>query len=155
MTKLLISTCLLNIKTQWDEDCKNIEKLRDWVREGKAIFCCPEQLGGLSTPRIPCEIECGKTAKDILDGNGKVLGKDGADYTKQFVKGARYILDICKDFGVEYAVLKAKSPSCGDKQIFDGTFLGKKIEGKGILAQLLSENGIKIYNETDFPEDLV
>lgn len=155
MPKILISTCLLNIKTQWDEDCKNDEKLRKLVREGKAIFICPEQLGGLPTPRDACEIEHGKSAKDVLLGNAKIKTKDGGDRTKEIVKGIEYVLKMCKDFGVKYAILKSKSPTCGSQQTFDGTFSGTKILGKGVLAELLSQNGIVVYDETNYPSELV
>ncbi|MFZ2664030.1 MAG: DUF523 domain-containing protein [Patescibacteria group bacterium] len=155
MPKIFISTCLLNIKTQWDGDCKNYPELRELVKQGKAIFACPEQLGGLPTPRYPCEIEHTKTAKNVLTGTGKVMSKEGIDTTKEFVQGAKYVLGICKDFGIEYAILKAKSPSCGAQQTYDGTFTGVKIPGKGILAELLEQNGIKVYDETNFPKSLL
>lgn len=155
MPKILISTCLLNIKTQWDEDCKNYVELRKLVREGKAIFACPEQLGGLTTPRNPCEIEHGKTAKDVLRGNGKVISKENEDKTKEFVKGAEHVLKMCEDFGIKYAILKAKSPSCGAQQTYDGTFTGTKIAGRGVLAELLSQNGIIVYDETNYPKELL
>lgn len=86
------------------------------VKSGKAVFMCPEQLGGLPTPREPSEIEKGKTAKDVLEGKGKVLTKQGSDVTEQYVTGARRVLKFCQEMGIGIAVLKARSPSCGSQQ---------------------------------------
>ena len=155
MPKILISSCLLNIKTQWDEDCKDYEEFKCLVRRGKAIFGCPEQLGGLPTPRPPCEIEHGKTAKDVLLGKGKVTSNKDKDTSREFIKGAKYVTEICAAYRIKYAILKAKSPSCGSQKTYDGTFTGRKIAGKGILAELLEENGIKVYNEHNFPKSLL
>lgn len=149
--KILISTCLLGVNTQWDEDCKRIDGLIGLVESGKAVFLCPEQLGGLPTPREPAEIEKGKTAEDVLEGEGKVLTKSGKDVTKQFVLGAQRILAFCQEIGIETAILFAGSPSCGSKQTYDGTFSGTKRPGRGITAELLEQNGIKVYNEDNFP----
>ena len=153
--KVLISSCLLGIHTQWDEDCKRVAELIKLVRFGKAIFMCPEQLGGLSTPREAAEIEHGKTAKDVLVGKGKVLTKTGKDVTKEFVAGAKRVLKFCQEIEIKIAILKAKSPSCGSQRTYDGTFTGKKISGKGIVAELLSQNGIKVYNENNFPRKVL
>lgn len=151
---ILISTCLLNIPTQWDEDCKDYEQLKNLVKEGKAIFFCPEQGGGLPTPRIPSEIENGKTAKDVLNGEGKVLAKSGEDVTEQFIKSAQMALQICRQFDIKVAILKEKSPSCGSTIAYDGTFTKNKIPGTGVTAELLKQNGIKVYNEENYPKDL-
>jgi uncharacterized protein YbbK (DUF523 family) len=146
----LISPCLIGIRTRWDEDCEEIEELIDLVRSGQAVFLCPEQLGGLTTPRVPAEIERGKTAKDVLNGDAKVLAKTGNDVTDQFVVGAQRILEFCQRFGVETAVLKSGSPSCGSIQTYDGSYTDTKIAGRGITAELLEMNGIKVYNEVNF-----
>ncbi len=149
--KILISSCLLGINTQWDEDCKRIDELVRLVKSGKAIFMCPEQLGGLPTPREPSEIEPGKTAKDVINEKGRVLSKQGNDVTKQFLMGAKRVLWFCQEMGIEVAILKEKSPSCGSQKTYDGTFIGTKIIGKGVTAELLSQNGIKVYDEENFP----
>ena len=100
----------MGINTQWDEDCKRIRQLVKLVNSGKAVFMCPEQLGGLPTPREPSEIEPGKTAKNVLKGNGRVLIKTGEDVTRQFITGAQRVLKFCQQLGVKIAILKAKSP---------------------------------------------
>lgn len=148
--KILTSPCLIGIRTRWNEDCEEIEELINLVKSGQAVFLCPEQLGGLTTPREPAEIERGKTAKDVLDAEAKVLTKTGKDVTKQFVVGAHRILEFCQRMGVEVAILKSDSPSCGSKQTYDGSFTDTKIAGKGTTAELLEQNGIKVYNENNF-----
>jgi uncharacterized protein YbbK (DUF523 family) len=150
LMKILISPCLIGIRTRWDEGCEEIEELINLVKSGQAVFLCPEQLGGLTTPREPDEIERGKTAKDVLNGEAKVLTKTGKDVTEQFVVGAHRILEFCQRMGVEVAILKSDSPSCGSKQTYDGSFTDTKIAGKGITAELLEQNGIKVYNEKNF-----
>ncbi|MBW2490519.1 MAG: DUF523 domain-containing protein, partial [Deltaproteobacteria bacterium] len=79
--KIVISPCLIGIRTRWDESCDEIEELINLVKSGQAVFMCPEQLGGMTTPREPCEIEPGKTAADILNGDAKVLTISGKDVT--------------------------------------------------------------------------
>ncbi len=113
---------------------------------------CPEQLGGLSTPREPAEIEQQKTAKDVLSRKGKVLTKTGKDVTKRFVVGANRVLRFCQDMGIKTAILKARSPSCGSMKTYDGTFSKTLKSGKGITAELLTQNGINVYNEENFSD---
>ena len=148
--KILISPCLIGIRTRWDESCDEIEELINLVKSGQAVFLCPEQLGGLTTPREPAETESGNTAKDVLQGDAKVLTITGKDVTKQFVVGAQRISKFCQEMGVEMAILKSDSPSCGSKQTYDGSFTDTKIAGKGITAELLEQKGIKVYNEKNF-----
>lgn len=148
--KILVSPCLVGIRTRWDEDREEIEGLISLVKSGQAVFMCPEQIGGLTTPREPSEIEPGKTAKDVLNGDARVLTPTGQDVTKQFVVGAQRILEFCQRMGIEEAVLKAGSPSCGSQRTYDGTFSETTIVGKGITGELLDQNGIKVYNEKNF-----
>ena len=108
------------------------------AKEGKAILICPEQLGGLTTPRKPSEIN-----KD------KVINEIGEDVTLNFEKGAKEVLKIAKIYNVNKAILKEGSPSCGVNKIYDGTFSGNKINGMGICASLLKENNIKVISSED------
>jgi len=110
----------------------------DLVKAGKAIPVCPEQLGGLPTPRDGAE----------LTGN-TVFTKNGKDVTVEFVKGAEEGFKIAKLCGCEEAILKAKPPSCGCGQIYDGTFSNKLIAGDGLFTKLLKQNGIKVVTEKD------
>ena len=102
------------------------------------IPICPEQLGGLSTPREPSEQR----------GN-KVITKSGKDVTENFVKGAKEVLKLARLFGIKEAILKQRSPSCGYGQIYDGTFSGTVIKGDGVTTALLKINGIKVISEED------
>ena len=148
--KILLSPCLIGIRTRWDESCEEIEELIELVKSGQAVFLCPEQLGGLTTPREPAEIERGRTARDVLNGEAKVLTITGKDVTEQYVAGARGTLKFCQEMGVEIAILKSDSPSCGSQQTYDGSFTDTIIPGKGITGELLEQNGIKVYNEKNF-----
>jgi uncharacterized protein YbbK (DUF523 family) len=148
--KILISPCLIGIRTRWDESCEEIEELINLVKSGQAVFLCPEQLGGLTTPREPAETEIGKTAKDVLKGEAKVLTRTEKDVTEHFVIGAHRILRFCQEMGVEVAILKSDSPACGSKRTYDGSFTGTRIAGKGITAELLEQNGIKVCNQKNF-----
>jgi uncharacterized protein YbbK (DUF523 family) len=148
--KIVISPCLIGIETRWNDSCEEIEELINLVKSGQAVFMCAEQIGGLSTPREHSEIEPGKTAAEVLNGEAKVISINGKDVTDQFVVGAQRILKFCQEMGIETAILKSCSPSCGSERTFDGTFTETIIPGKGITAELLEQNGIKVYNEKNF-----
>jgi uncharacterized protein YbbK (DUF523 family) len=152
---ILVSACLLGINTKYSGGSNNNAKLLELLRDPShtLIPVCPEQLGGLSTPREPAEIQSGM-AKDVLLGRAKVLNKQGADVTEQFVNGARETLEIARLYSCKAAILKAKSPSCGSGIVYDGTFEGKLKEGNGITVQLLLDNGIEVMDEENFEERL-
>lgn len=152
--KILVSSCLVGINTRWDGGTTRNDGIVELVKSGKAVFLCPEQLGGLSTPREPAEIEAGKTAADVLSGEAKVLAKSGKDVTGEFVSGARRILAFCREMGIKTVILKAQSPSCGSQQTYDGTFSETLRPGRGITAELLAQNGIAIYHEENYPAQL-
>ena len=132
----IVSACLAGIKCKRDGEAKPCKKVIELVKQGKAIPICPEQLGGLTTPRSPAEQK-----------NNKVFTKDGEDVTAQFEKGANAVLQIAKSFNCKEAILKSKSPSCGSGKIYDGTFSGKLIDGDGITTKLLKKNNIKTFTE--------
>ena len=108
------------------------------AKDHTLIPVCPEQLGGLATPRNPAEI-CG----------GKVISNAGKDVTTEYTKGAQTALYIAKTAGADIAVLKANSPSCGKGIIYDGTFTGSKTAGDGVTAKLFSESGIRVFTENE------
>ena len=139
----IISACLAGVNCRYDGGNNFSSEIVKLVKDGKAILVCPEQLGGLTTPRLPCEI--------IIDekGNKKVISIEGKDYTKEFLKGAEETLKIAKTVEVKKAILKARSPSCGKGYVYDGTFKKKLVSGNGITADLLEKNGIKVYTEED------
>lgn len=112
--------------------------------KGKNIIpICPEQLGGLTTPRLPAEIKDGNGEK-VLDGLARVINKEGLDVTDNFLKGAYESLKIAEVLGAKKAILKERSPSCGVKQIYDGNFKGNLIKASGITAALLKSRGIEV-----------
>ncbi len=137
---ILVSACLVGLNCKYNGENNFNKEIFDMVKKGEAIFVCPEQLGGLSTPRVPAEIK-------YINGKRCVITKDGKDVTNEYEKGALETLNLMKKLGITKAILKANSPSCGCGMIYDGTFTGKKIIGNGITTQLLLDNGIEVINE--------
>jgi len=119
------------------DNCK-CEKLTELGKDNVLIPVCPEQLGGLPTPRMP-----GERVGD------KVLACDGSDVTEQYARGAKFALGIAKENNVEHCILKANSPSCGKGVIYDGTFSGNKIAGNGVTTELLLNNGFEVITENE------
>lgn len=148
---MIVSACLAGCKCRYDGGHQADPRILELVEKGLAIPVCPEQMGGLSTPRSPCEIPDG-TGADVIQGKARVLTKDGRDVTEQFVQGAQETLRICHLAGATKAILKANSPSCGSGMIYDGTFSGRKKEGDGVTAALLRENGIQVLSEEEYDE---
>lgn len=144
----LISACLCGVNCKYNGLNNLNDKCLELLRKGEALLVCPEQLGGLNTPRIPSEIL--GNVKDIIELNkGKVINKEGKDVTKEFLKGAKEALKIAKEANIKRAILKEGSPSCGSNFVYDGSFTGNKIKGKGITAYLLEKEGIEIISEKD------
>jgi uncharacterized protein YbbK (DUF523 family) len=138
---ILVSACLCGTNCKYSGGNNLNSEVLQLLAEGKAIPVCPEQLGGLTTPRPTAEIS-GGTGADVLEGRAEVLTSSGADVTDNFTRGAREALSIAKAAGAREAILKAKSPSCGCGLIYDGTFSGRLVEGNGVTAELLIRNGI-------------
>lgn len=145
MAKKLASACLLGEKCRYDGESKPNEEVISLSKKEELIPVCPEQLGGLPTPRSPSE-SVGGDGNDVLEGKAKVVSKDGRDVTDHFVKGAYATLEIAKRENATEAYLKSKSPSCGCGRIHDGTFSGKFKEGDGVTAALLKKNGIEVVS---------
>ncbi|TDA69801.1 MAG: DUF523 domain-containing protein [Clostridia bacterium] len=138
----LISACLAGLNCRHDAQIKPVapEIARDLARGGLWPVC-PEQLGGLTTPRPPAEI-VGGTGADVWRGQAKVVTADGRDVTPAFLAGARQVLELARSLPVQGAILKEKSPSCGVKCIYDGTFSRLLRPGPGVTAALLAASGI-------------
>lgn len=134
---LLISACLLGVPCRYDGASKPMPCIERLTEKFVLVPVCPEQLGGLPTPRVPAE-RCGKS----------VLTRDGRDVTENYLRGAREALRLACITGCKAALLKAKSPSCGSGRIYDGTHTGTLTDGDGTTAELLKENGITVYTET-------
>ena len=139
----LVSACLAGCKCKYNGESNEIKVIVEMVERGQAIPVCPELLGGLDTPRASCEI----ITEEM--GNRKVISCEGKDLTKEFSLGAKKTLLIGKTKGITKAILKSKSPSCGYKFIYDGTFSGKLIPGNGFTTDLLIKNGIEVFSEND------
>jgi len=148
----LCSACLLGLECRYDGK-SNIEKasqkLIEEYRKGNLIPICPEQLGGLATPRSGARILSGK-GEDVLDGKSKLITDDGEDVTQQYIKGAFETLKIAKDLGIEEVILKQKSPSCGSAFTQGGEKERGAVEGNGVTSALLKRNGIKVVDEKSF-----
>lgn len=140
--RILVSACLLGVNCRYDGKNGRSGEVVDLLQDYELIPVCPEQLGGMETPRKPseCRTEDGKTA---------VRNRAGEDVTEFFIRGGEEALKIAKLYGCKYAVLKERSPSCGSGTIYDGTFSGTKIPGDGVTARLLKERGIRVAGESE------
>lgn len=136
--KIIVSACLLGKDCKYNGGSNRCQGVLDFVKSHEVIPVCPEVLGGLSTPRLPAEIK-----------NGTVTNAEGYSVDAEFRKGAKMALDIALKEGAELAILQPRSPSCGCKQVYDGTFNRTLKSGKGVFAQLLHDNGIKTIEPTD------
>lgn len=153
MEKVLISSCLVGNKVRYNTSCVSLpESDWHWLQTNvELVVFCPEVSAGLPTPRPPAEIIAGKGA-DVLRGSSRVVGDDGIDVTTQFVAGAQNALALCQRQQIKYAVLTQSSPSCGSTNIYDGTFSGTKVNGSGVTAALLEEQGIKVFSQHTIAE---
>ena len=141
MEKLIISACLLGVATRYDGKSKKAitdEDLKKLSERYHLVPVCPEIYGGLPTPRTPSE--------RVED---RVKMKDGKDVTDNYLKGAYETLSLAKITGAKKALLKAKSPSCGKNEIYDGSFSGNLTSGNGVTVDLLIANGIEVFNENE------
>ena len=133
--KVLVSACLLGVNCKYNGGNNFDEDILEYLKDKEIIPVCPEIFGGLTTPRPPSEII-----------NDKVLNNEGVDVTANYNKGALETLKLARRLNVKKAILKAKSPSCGEGKIYDGTFSNTLISGDGITTRLLKENGIEVIN---------
>ena len=140
---VLVSACLLGVSCRYDGKSGERKEILELMKEYNFIPVCPEQLGGMETPREPSE---------IISGNGEEVrgvNRLGQDVTVCFTQGAREVLRLGKLFKCRRAILKERSPSCGHGVIYDGTFSGTTAAGSGVTAMLLEENGITVTGESD------
>ena len=131
----------MGVPCRYDGSAGTSDKCVTEFTRTQLLKVCPEILGGLETPRSPAEIQKNKL----------IMTKDNVDVTKPYQKGAEKTLELSIEHNVKYAVLKARSPSCGSCQIYDGSFNGRLIEGTGVCAKLLMDNNIEVYNEENAP----
>lgn len=136
--RILVSACLLGKNCKYNGGNNLNQRVLDFIEGHEVIGVCPEQLGGLSTPRLPAEIV-----------DGVVMNKEGISVDAEFRKGAQAALAVALENKVDLAILQSRSPSCGVKEIYDGSFSGKKIKGQGVFANLLAAHGIKALDAED------
>ncbi|KEA62077.1 Purine nucleoside phosphorylase [Marinobacterium lacunae] len=146
MDKILVSACLLGAQVRYDGGHCLIEHptIARWKSEGRLISVCPEVLGGLPTPRPPAEIQ---SRFPILVSTG-----DGRDFTPQYLAGAELTADIAREHNCVCALMKARSPSCGNRTTYDGNFSGTEVNAPGVSAHELIRGGIPVFNENEIEE---
>lgn len=138
MERILISACLVGDNVKYNGGNNFSDKINDLLEKFELIPFCPEVEGGLKIPRSPAE--------RVGD---RVINQDGEDFTDEYLKGAELAFNICLYLKIKKVILKEKSPSCGSKVIYDGTFKHKEISGMGVTAEYLKSKGIEVYSEED------
>ena len=141
MDKVLVSACLLGTPCRYDGKSKADARVLALAERYELIPVCPEQLGGLPTPRDASERQ-----------GSRVVMRSGRDVTDAYARGAQQALALAQRFGCTAALLKQRSPSCGHGEIYDGTFTGTRVAGDGVTAALLGAHGIRVYGEDDVAE---
>ena len=138
---ILVSACMLGCPCRYDGKSKTNDGVLALMEHHALIPVCPEQMGGLATPRPPAERK----------GDG-VFTENDTDVTAQYRRGAEEALRLARLYGCTCAILKERSPSCGSGQIYDGSFSRTLIDGDGVTAALLKQNGIAVYGESEVAE---
>lgn len=136
--KIMVSACLVGQKCKYNGGDNYSEKVMEFLKGQEVIPVCPEAEGGLPTPRLPCEIV-----------GGIVTNVEGESKDREFREGAEKCLELAKEKGIDLAVLQSRSPSCGVKEIYDGTFTGKRVPGSGVFASLMRENRFRVLDVED------
>lgn len=152
MSKILVSACLLGQAVRYDGGAHGpFAELLHWQAQGRVLPLCPEVAGGLPTPRPAAEILGGQGAQ-VLDGQVPVRSIEGADVSAAFIAGAQLAERLVQQHGIRIAVLKARSPSCGNRHSYDGSFSGTLVAGEGVTAAALRRLGVQVFNETQLAE---
>lgn len=149
MERILVSACLLGQPVRYDGGSHGpFERLRQWQAEGRLVSLCPETAGGLPTPRPPAEIP-GGAGRQVLAGRAPVITVHGLEVSDAFRAGAEAALRLVREQHIRLAILKARSPSCGNRQNYDGSFSGTLIDGEGVTAAALRQAGVQVFNENE------
>ena len=135
--KVLVSACLLGVSCRYDGQSKAYPLVEELCRRHEVVPVCPEQLGGLPTPRVPAERQ-----------GAQVVTKEGGDVTAQYLRGAAEAVHLARKLGCTVAILKERSPSCGSGEIYDGSFTGALTAGFGTAAEALRAAGIRVMGES-------
>ena len=139
MEKVLVSRCLAGFNCRYDGGNNLVPEIRQLLEDGLAVTACPEQLGGLPTPRIPSERV-----------GSRVVNREGTDVTAEFKAGAEAALRIARENSCRTAILKSRSPSCGKGCIYNGQFTGELVPGNGVTTDLLLHHGIEVLTEEEY-----
>lgn len=141
--RMLVSACLLGVACRYDGGGQPLADLEALLKRYELIPVCPEQLGGLPTPRTPAERR-----------NGRVVNRNGEDVTDAFLRGAEQVCALARLYGARLALLKGRSPSCGRGEIYDGSFTGHRVPGNGVTTEALLRMGVEVFNEDDVEQYL-
>ena len=136
-----VSACLLGHNCKYNGKNNLNAKVLNFVKDKTVVPVCPEMMGGLPCPRSACEIS-----------GDRVLTADGTDCTESFIRGAELALKTVLESKAELVILQSRSPSCGVKEIYDGSFSGRLIKGQGLFARLAAENGLTVIDAEDIAE---
>ena len=139
--KIAVSACLLGHDCKYNGSNNRSQKVLDYIKGHEVIPVCPEVAGGLPVPRVPVELK-----------DGRAINRNGEDVTDFFRRGVELTMEKLADQNIDLAILQPRSPSCGCKQIYDGSFTKTLINGKGMFAQALSDAGIPLMDGDDVPE---
>ncbi len=137
--KIAVSACLLGCPCRYDHGNCYSPSIARLASDHILIPVCPETMGGLESPRVPCEIV-----------DGKVINRDGEELTEKIKNGAALALEAAKEENCQAVICKQYSPSCGCGKIYDGSFSGTIVRGDGIFTRMLKENGIPVISNDDF-----
>jgi uncharacterized protein YbbK (DUF523 family) len=151
--KILVSACLMGFKVRYNgsEKATLQETLARWKQEKRLVVHCPELAAGLITPRPPAEIVAGN-GHDVMQGNARIVENTGQDVTAHYQLAAWLALETAQREQCCAALLTDSSPTCGSQVIYDGTFSGTQVEGKGVAATLLEAHGIKVFSHAQIPQ---
>ena len=146
--KILISACLLGEPVRYDGNGKLLRdaQIEVWQRQGRLVPFCPEVEGGLGTPRPPAEV-VGGSGRDVLAGRATVRTVAGDDVAAAFRLGAQRAVDLVRRAGIRIAILKARSPSCGNEEVYDGSHQRRLVPGVGVAAAALQQAGVRLFHE--------
>jgi len=143
--RIMVSSCLLGLPTRYDGKSKPCRKVLELSSKHVLIPFCPEQLGGLPTPRYRSEIAGGKGYEKGV----KIVTENGVDVTENYIQGAMLSVEIARLVKPDLIILKSKSPACGLRKVYDGTFSGRLVNGSGVAAYFLKKEGCKLITEED------
>ena len=136
--RLLVSACLLGERVRYNgESLPADDLLQLWQQQGRLVVICPEVAGGLPVPRPPAETQA----------DGRILTVSGVDVSAAFAAGATQAELLVRRHEIRIAILKARSPSCGSGEIYDGSFSGRRVAGDGVTAARLKALGVAVFNE--------